>query len=750
MTTINLPPERQCQNVVAFSRLRRSSPKDATQIRRQSRAPLSVCVFVLFSLMGCAEPDLSAERIALIKTNMQRSDYGAASLELANLIQAKPDNIEARLLQGKVSLAAGRGSVAEKQLVEALNRGAPKEEIYRPLVHAVIAQGEATRALEVIGPAPTGTIAYHAWLAAKGLAAIHSGDFEGAEKAYRQLHEADSLHLDGMLGLAAVAKARGEFGVAERHIQRALKLHPLSIAVFHALGELRFEQNRLIDAERAFIDAIEGIDGIDRSHEYMNSRAGLIETQWLLDKRVLAGQNTKDLIDAYPWHPLPRYLRGLLAYLDQEYSTASDYLERVTDSLPNHQPSLKLLAAAYAMQDQFGRSSEYLDRYFEFRQDDPEMIELRAEIDLKMGNADRAANGIRTLALKSDASSTLLDLYGTACRYAPDCSEGTQFLRAAVDIDPNNIARQTRLAAAHLNDGDLAAADNVMSGWNPPSIATESSRQVLRLERFIRSGQTDRASEYARKLRREDPSDLHALLALAELALHNGDIDQSIRWLELARERNPNAAEPRVILATIYLRQNKSEEALQNAQEAASAHPYNSHVLRLLADALIEEEQLDGALAAAKDAQRMSPNSVDAKLGVLQVQLASKSQAAASTLADLLDGSFIQHNKLRALLVKQQREENGEFVENLLAQHVAESAQAALVNELRGDLKFIAGEQSAAHALYAEAMSAKPNQLRAMKMGLSAATTNANALRKQVSAAPKMTGLLSLSRSRRQ
>ncbi|MFK8030968.1 MAG: tetratricopeptide repeat protein [Gammaproteobacteria bacterium] len=670
-------------------------------------------------IVSCAEPDTAQSRLGLVKDNMKRADYGAASLELANLIQAHPEHREARLLQGKVSLAAGRAAAAEAQLNYARELGTTGRDIYRPLAEAILAQGQPERIKEALGEVPGEAEDKVAWLIAQGMAALHLKEAGAAEAFFAQVVRIDSENLDAQLGLAAVKRARGDLAAAHVKIHNVTRSHPLSIAAWQALGSLRYEQGRLVDAERAFVNAIEGTDGLDRAYEYMLARVGLIETQWHLDKNSLAIQNTKELMDSYPWHPLPKYVRGLLAFLANDYETAGDYLYRVVAVLPDHKPSLKLLAAINSTQGRLGRAQLYLDKYFALNENEPEMLALLAETYLQMGNADEAVLTLKPLITNATQNATYLDLYGTACRHARSCDDGQNYLARAVEAEPGNLRRQTRLAAAYLNQRDIASADALMSTWNPPGTITEESRQLLRLERFLRSGQEDRAVEYAKKLRRENPSNLHALLALAEIARNQGETDEESAWLDLARERNPTAVEPRLIMANRHILKRRYPEAVKVAQEAAAAHPYNASVLRVLAHALINIKQYDEALSTAAEAHRLAPSQRYNSIALLHAYMMQRDTTKISAMiAEILQEDPGATNIFGPLLVEIQLAGNREIAKDGLELIRSLGGEADVVAEIEGDLFMLDSRKELARRAYEKANSIRRTEMRTMKAKL--------------------------------
>ncbi len=80
-------------------------------------------------LTGCDSPLDDAARFEIVRENQLRGNFTAAMLELKNILQANPQNTQARLLLGEVWLAAGRAPAAEKQIRRAVRDGMAPDDV---------------------------------------------------------------------------------------------------------------------------------------------------------------------------------------------------------------------------------------------------------------------------------------------------------------------------------------------------------------------------------------------------------------------------------------------------------------------------------------------------------------------------------------------------------------------------------------------------------------------------------------------
>ena len=385
------------------------------------------------------------------------------------------------------------------------------------------------------------------------------------------------------------------------------------------------------------------------------------------------------------------------------------------DSVPNHSPSYKLLAAVNFSQGNLSRAQMFLDEYIVLEPDDPRMMYMLAEIHLHMGNAAQAAATIEDQLERAGGDAELLNIAGIANIFSGKQPEGTALLQKAVEADPADLTLQTRLAATLLNQGRVAEADRLMARWQP-QIITEHSRQLLRLERFMRSGQINRASAYAKKLRRENPSNVHALMALAEIAHLRGKEDESLDWLEIASDRNEDALEPRILLAHLYLGAGDYQKAIHVLRQATASHPYNSLALSLLADASLLAQDTRSAVAAASEAYRMSPLTSTPRISLIRAQLASSDYwKARKALLQYLQDYPDKFGTVRQVVLEEMQRGNTEQALDL-ARHLQElQPDNPKTYELEGDLHVLNNDSEAASSAYRRALRRSGSLITAVK-----------------------------------
>jgi cellulose synthase operon protein C len=169
----------------------------------------SVCA-VCGALLAAASVMLSlpaahaSEAASEAKAYLEKGDERAARIVLKDALQRDPNDVEARLLLGKIHLDARDGAAAEKELRRAAELQADPARWRLPLAEALLLQGRFSDALDRLESAEELAPADQAQAAAlRGDAQLGLKRLEEAEQAY-----AAALALDADNARAAFGQVR--------------------------------------------------------------------------------------------------------------------------------------------------------------------------------------------------------------------------------------------------------------------------------------------------------------------------------------------------------------------------------------------------------------------------------------------------------------------------------------------------------------------------------------------------------------
>lgn len=564
---------------------------------------------------ACSPPVDTQTRLEIARDHEARGDHVTAILELKNLLQNEPDYLPALVMLGRLSLHAGQSADAIRFLRRARELGAPDEELLEPLGLALQAQGDFRGVLEQVDvqkvrPAHRGRL-----LLVRGQALTQLGDYSAAGDAFRQATSDSSVAAEALAGLARLELVAGRTEAASKLLESALDADPFSVAAYRTQGSLYLAEGKYDDALTAFVRSIEATEIRPGSDELLLARVGMAETQWKLGQKNRALGNVKDLLDAYPWHPLPRYLRALLAYDSGEYTLASEYLREVLKIVPLHHPSQKLLAASQFELGNYANTEIQLDDYLARFPGDIEMRRLQASAQLRLGHSAAAIATLLPALQQDPGDSQVLLLLGRASLHNGDAGGASSYLERAIRLSPDDPAIRVSLIFALITDGQTSRAQQQLAAL-PRTEQNARTRELLELVLLMRNAENEQAADFAKDLRQATPANLHAMLALAELAEERGDPERAIDWLEMARARNPLAVEPRLLLTRYYHRAGNHQLAHAMATEAVQLRPQQPDTLVALAQEKLDLGRPAQAATLLEEALRTDPESTQALLGL--------------------------------------------------------------------------------------------------------------------------------------
>jgi tetratricopeptide (TPR) repeat protein len=679
-----------------------------------SNAWIRPWAMVLVLLPGCGQGGDVDAYLRSAQIAIAAGEYDAASLALNNVLQARPDDTSARLQLARVALVAGRPGLAERQARTA-TRIAPDDEAGQQLLCQSLRHlGDFNSIVSEFIGATSAPL-----LNCRGFAYLHLGSGAEAHRLFTQAIDAAPGSIEARIGLAQSEQALGNLPAAQRQLKEILNDDPFSIAAYNALGSVHAQQGRYGEAQLAFLDAVGLPHDLDNTSDWLQARVGLAETYWRLGDKQRALAETRDLLTSFASHPLPKYLRALFAYEDGEYPLASEYLRGVLGVLPDHKPSQQLSAAADLAQGRVGSAQIHIAGEHGQRQSDPTMVLLLSQIYMSMGNASEAAAIMERVDVQ-DLDAISLAHAANALAYAGNLNRALDRMARAVVRAPNDIELQIDYAAMLLQDGQLQRCDELMAQW-PTNPRTQQARSKLRLLRFLRAGDTQRAEAYAKRRRRENPNEMIALLALAEAAEKRGVRDQAVSWLEVARERNPKAVEPRFLLADYARRAGDADNLRVLAEEILAALPFNSGALALLGEAYLDAGNTFAAIETLREAHRVAPSSAQALLSLVRSQLASgdfwqvRKEIKRAIARDTLTPA-----SLRALIIEEYRRGNAEQAHALaedLTNYLRAPPEGARV---QGDLYMLGGQYDEAVGAYTRAQASESSRIVAVKATIAA------------------------------
>lgn len=603
---------------------------------------------------GSASPE---SMVASAKEFLGKHDNKSAVIQLRNALQKSPDNGEARFLLGKAELAL-RDPSAEKDLRKALELGYDVEQVVPPLVRAMVAAGQAKKAIEEHATRKFNSPQAKAELqSALGDAYLAERELDKAHEAYQSALAAAPDMVSAKLGEARILAGKDDMNGSFALVDAVLAKDPKNLdALFLKADILRFK-GKTQEADALYAQVIQSFP--DNATAYSN--------RVLL---ALAAENNDQaltLVDAMkkalPQHYLTSYMEALTQLRRNELQKANDAilqtlkvapgylpasliageiqfklnllpqaqtnLQAVLTKVPKHLGARRLLIATLLKQGQTSHALENLKPLLADAPNDPAVQQLAGEVYLANGELAEAEKYFLKVKEGNGQNAAVRTRLGQIHMAQGDSGTAFQDLQAASAMDNKNFQPDLMLVLGHLRRNELdqalqslatlekklpqsglpnylhaavAAAKQDNAGarkYLEQSIAVEPSYfpAVLSLARLdVQDKNWPSARKRFETVLEKDPKNVKALLALAEVLQASGATPDEIKApLEKAVNANSTDPTPRLALIKFHLIQKNPKKAVDVGLEAQSVMPNNVDVL----DALGTAQQAAGETTSA-------------------------------------------------------------------------------------------------------------------------------------------------------
>ena len=656
----------------------------------------SLMLMAFLPTAGCGGPD-EDRLLASLQQRLERQDLDGAVIEAKNLVQVAPESARARFWLGRVLLDSGDVAGADTELGRAERLGHAPAELVPVLARLMNAQGRTREVITRFGATSLEDAGAAALLAVE-LSRAHraQGDAERAGAVIAAALQRAPEHLPARVQRARLAVARGDVDSVREAVQALLSRHGGDSAVHLLHGEWLAAGGDHAAAVAAHRRAVE------LRPYWSDAHAALVQALLRAGELSPAAEAAAAMRKQLPADGSAVYLQALVAFLQNDLPAARGHLQLLSrkdaedgallllagsiearlgalvqaESLLTNaaarlpastRPRLEL-AAVYLRQDRPGRALDALARLFRDDTADAEAWRLAGQAHVRLGDfarADEAFARARSISPRDPA--VLVDT--ALSRLARgDLDAGMGQLQSAAQADPQGIAAELALVAAHLRQRRVAPALAVVDAIERKQ-PRSALADYLRGRIHLRSGDTSKArASFERALLKEptnhqvvqnlaaldradgrsdlararfdallkaDPRATPAMLALAGLALQDGaPYAQVTAWLDRAVQVDP--ADSRAWRAAVALQRSAGDTvgALTRARAAVAAVPNDIDVQATLADVLLAEGDVQQAINALNRAVELQPDAVGAHLRLAGAHVAAGNLARAAQHAE--------------------------------------------------------------------------------------------------------------------
>ena len=464
---------------------------------------------------------------------LEQGDLRAARVALMNATKADPQDVQALLLQARVSLDLFDPSAALISLNRARALGASK----------------ATTA--------------HLWAHAHWL----EGDLDAAEAALQNIEIPDSNQAYALRIAARIAMDRGDLAKAQAYFDTALKLAPKDSQLWTDLARLRFVQAD----QRAAIEAVDYAFKLDpKNVRALEFRGRLMRSQF-------------GVVASLPWFERGLQLNPVDVPLLEEYGLSLGDAGRYRDMLVVARKIISLdsnNAKAYYMQavlaaraGEYELASRILPKAGSNFAQMPAAMLLSAICAYELGNYNKAVDHLQQLLGQQPRNRRVRMLLAQALYRAGDPFGALETIREiAARPDADSYSLMLTARAFEASDQPLRAT----APLDDAALATV--RPALPLPEPI-------SLESAAREAQRDPNNARVVLPYIRLLAAQGDNDAA--WTESVRlqNANPGVADAHVIVGDIEMARGNTQSALAAYQQARQIS-FTEPVMLRVVDAL--------------------------------------------------------------------------------------------------------------------------------------------------------------------
>lgn len=629
---------------------------------------LALFLSVILFLVACGKADISdIEHVNRAKQYESTGDLKASFIELKNALQQNPKNSEARLMLGKYYLDIGNGAASEKELGHAQKLGVDNTFIQKLMIRALLLQLHYEEALSSINKLDNKDDPELLVLKGEALSGLEK--FDESEKTFLKAIDLDSKLLGAYIGLSKIALSQRNFPKANTYSQQALAISSQSPEALLMHARIDFSQSEYSNAEKSYRAVLETQPKGLLTRLAYQARVGSAYTLLAENKPNQALAHVEVLLKANSKHIVPNYLRALIAFKQQDYTTALEYLQPFGSSVSQGDPAQLLLGAVNYILGSYEQADIYLGQYIAAVPTNLYARKLYGATRLKLNQPEEALDVLSTVVSQTEDDASLLAMLGSAAAMKGDFLEGRAYLRKALssggdktqlraqiaetyleegDIDraikelemsltegDNTVRPKVMLVVANIKKNDLGAAlrlaNELLHDWpeSPTVLNLVGSVHLLRNENSA-------ATEMFQKALAIAPKYIPAKMNLARIASQSKNINEAKHQYEEILKTDAEHTGSLVALARIAEQQGDQTQSIQLLEKARKGDA-NAILPRLLLASYYQRAgEPDKAEAVATEAVRAQPTNVRALYSLANVQLVNhKSTDAISSFQKL-------------------------------------------------------------------------------------------------------------------
>ncbi len=592
----------------------------------------------LMGLAGCeGAKDREAKYLSKAQAYFEEKNYDKVRVELKNVLQINPKNVEARYLS---ALLAEQNQDWRKMFgnLSAVVEAQPDHfDAQLKLGKLFLFSKQADKALEkaelVLQKRPQDADA----LALKAAIAYSNGDTEAAKTLLKQALAAQAGHLDASLLLIKLLGDEKNLSEAKGVLEQALDAHPDKLQLSLIKTKMLLAEGQTDQAEILLQALLQRFP--DNEPLYYD-----LAKLYVADKKLDQAEHVlKQLVGQLPDKDQPKYV--LIDFLSRQrgkeqaekeldalirdnpdnfgfkfariglYREQPDRVGRILEQIIGDDPmgtagikARNRLAQLSMSQQDEARARKLVEEVIELESRNTDALLLRAGLEMKDQDFEAAIADSRTVLRDDPESERALMILASAQLNSKNFELAEETLEKVLSVNPKNFPAAKDLARMQIRNNDVNGAVDLLERLRP--MAREQKDRdvaVMLIDIYGKRQEWDKAEAIANELLEHSDAKELPHYKLAQLYLGQQKYREAIDEFRKILPTNPTAPDVLAGLVNSYLALKQEGEAEKILDQTLAANPDNPILLTMRAELHRNLKQFEDAERLFKKVVKLKP-----------------------------------------------------------------------------------------------------------------------------------------------